>query len=126
MKEFDTIREEVLEVLKNEDNIPNVTSLANSLEYSRVHFAQLFHRETGMTPSRFLALWKIRKAAKIVNHSPNIAAKVIAMELGFQNVKNLYQFLQYHLDMNISAFKKAVSQKGVNKILHDKNLTDRS
>lgn len=73
-----------------------VKGLAAEIGLSRYHFARLFHRETGFTPSDYLNCYRL-EAARTLLSTTDKSIRQIARSVGIPNVENFSkQFRQRH------------------------------
>ncbi len=59
-----------------------VQELARKSGYSRYQFTRLFHHEMGTTPTRYIQMYRIRRALELMA-STDLPVKQVAMETGF-------------------------------------------
>lgn len=101
-----SIKNAILTLRNNLDQIHTVAEWADYMDYSRAYFSTLIKEEFSQQPSRIIRREKYKKVWALVREQPDRKGQVIARKTGFSNVKSLYKFLRRHYDITLTAMRK--------------------
>ena len=96
---------------QNFDQPITSTSLEEHFLFSSSYITQLFKKQKGISPNKYLLQIRAKKACELITLDPDITAKVLSETLGFSDPLYLYKFFKNETGYTLSEYKAKVHCK---------------
>lgn len=100
------VRHVVAHILANLNKELSVAELAEIGGLSRAHFSRLFTASEGISPASFVRQERMRRAARLLTGHPHLAAKEIAVMIGFDDPNYFAKVFRRFFGTNPTEFRK--------------------
>lgn len=100
-----TVHSAVDFVNKNYKNQISLIDISNAVSMSQYHFSRIFKKECGYSPHEFLMITRINNAKHLLK-TTDLAVKVIAQDVGYQNATTFTNAFSERVGVSPSQFRK--------------------
>lgn len=107
----DLVSEITAYIEENYDQPISGKSLEEHFLFSSSYINQLFKKQRGLSPNKYLLQYRAKKACEMISCDPEITAKVLAEQLGISDPLYLYKFFKNETGYTLSEYKNLVRQK---------------
>ncbi len=76
--------------------------------FSSSYITQVFKKQNGVSPNKYLLQYRAKKACELIVQNPNITVKALADVLGFSDPLYLYKFFKNEVGCSLSEYKEKV------------------
>lgn len=100
---------EIADYLEQNFNQPITSSdLEEHFLFSSSYITQVFKKQNGVSPNKYLLQYRAKKACELIVQNPNITVKALADVLGFSDPLYLYKFFKNEVGCSLSEYKEKV------------------